>query len=64
MKSSGDFLYISVGGSAASKNARILCWNGIGWHHMHKHGTADKIIEWIDIGTENDGNQGSTLLPG
>ena len=55
MKSSGDFLYISVGGSAASRNARLLCWNGNGWHHMHKHGTANKIIEWIDIGTEDDG---------
>jgi len=55
MKSSGDFLYISVGGSAANRNARLLCWNGNGWHHMHKHGTANKIIEWIDIGTEDDG---------
>ena len=56
MKSSGDFLYISVGGGATSgKIARLLCWNGNGWHHMHKHSAANKIIEWIDVGTENDG---------
>ena len=56
MKSSGDFLYISVGGGATSgKIARLLCWNGFGWHHLHKHSAANKIIEWIDIGTEDDG---------
>jgi hypothetical protein len=55
MKSSGDFLYISVGGGAASRNARVMCWNGKGWHSMTKHGTANQPIEWIDVGTEDDG---------
>jgi hypothetical protein len=55
MKSSGDFLYISVGGGAASRNARVMCWNGKGWHSMTKHGTVSQPIEWIDVGTEDDG---------
>ena len=55
MKSSGDFLYISVGGGAANRNARVMCWNGKGWHHMTKNGTADQVIDWIDVGTEDDG---------
>ena len=54
MKSSGDFLYISVGGGAASRFARILCWNGGGWHHMTKHTTQNLPIEWIDVGSEDD----------
>ena len=55
MKSAGDQLFISVGGGAASRNARILAWNGNGWHHMHKNGTANQKIEWIDVGSGDDG---------
>ena len=55
MKSSGDFLYISVGGGAANRNARLCAWNQKGWHSMTKNATADQVIDWIDVGTEDDG---------
>ena len=55
MKSAGDFLFASVGGNKASRNGRLICWNGNGWHHMTKYTTANKPIEWIDIGTGDDG---------
>tara|TARA_R100000008_G_scaffold26891_1_gene14797 strand:+ start:21812 stop:24484 length:2673 start_codon:yes stop_codon:yes gene_type:complete len=55
MKSSGDQLFISLGGGAANRNARILAWNGKGWHHMYKNTTADQPIDWIDVGSGDDG---------
>ena len=54
MKSSGDFLYISVGGGDTNRNARVMCWNGKGWHSMTKNATANQVIDWIDVGTEDD----------
>ena len=55
MKSTGDQLFISVGGGAASRNARILCWNSTGWHHMTKFGTANNKINWMTVGSGADG---------
>ena len=57
MKSAGDFLFISVGGhdGTTDRFSRILCHNGLGWHHMTEYGTADKPIEWIDVGSGDDG---------
>ena len=54
MKSTGNFLFISVGGGAASRNARVLCHNGKGWHSMVRHGTANKEIQWIDVSADDD----------
>jgi len=55
MKSTGEFLFISVGGGAASRNARILAWNGKGWHHMAKDSTANQAAGWLDFSAEDDG---------
>jgi len=55
MKSTGDQLFISVGGGAASRNARILAWNGKGWHHMTKFTTANNKINWMTVGSGDDG---------
>ena len=55
MKSAGDQLLIAVGGGAASRNARVLAWNGFGWHNMTKFGTANQKIDWLDIGSGDDG---------
>ena len=55
MKSSGDQLFIAVGGGAASRNARVLAWNGNGWHHMYKNGSANQKIDWIDVASGDDG---------
>ena len=52
--SSGQMLYMSLGGHASSRNARILCHNGTGWHHMYRHGTANVAVEWIDISSRDD----------
>ena len=54
MKSVGNFLFISVGGGAANRKARILCHNGIGWHHMHQDGTANQAAGWFDISNYDD----------
>jgi hypothetical protein len=60
MQSSGDFLYMSVGGetgdvSPTARHSRVVCFNGKGWHSVYKHGIANKQIHWLDVGTENDG---------
>ena len=55
MKSSGDQLFISLGGGAANRNARILAWNGKGWHHMYKNASANQKIDWMDVGSGDDG---------
>ena len=55
MKSTGDFLYMSVGGHSGSTKSRVLAHNGLGWHHMTQHGTANQPIEWIDFSGDDDG---------
>lgn len=55
MKSINNFLFISIGGGAANRQARVLCHNGLGWHHMRQHGTANQKIEWIDVNSDDDG---------
>ena len=57
MVSAGDFLFASVGGNddSPARYARVICWNGFGWHHMTKHATANQPIDWIDVGTGDDG---------
>jgi hypothetical protein len=54
MKSVGDFLFMTVGGGKASRNARVLCHNGRGWHSMRQHGTANQKIEWLDFSSDDD----------
>ena len=55
MKSTGDQLFISIGGGAASRKARILSWSNTGWHHMTRNTTANQKIEWLDVGSGDDG---------
>ena len=60
--SAGEFLFASVGGGAASRNARILCWNNKGWHHMARSATADREIQWMHVSTADDGTSSTPLL--
>jgi len=55
MKSTGDQLFISVGGGAADRKARILSWSNTGWHHMTRNTTANQRIDWLDVGSGDDG---------
>ena len=55
MKSSGDLLFIAVGGGAGSRNGRILCWNGSGWHSAVKDTTANQQMQWCEVGSGDDG---------
>ena len=61
MEATENFLYISVGGEAASRNSRILCYTGKDdngkpqWHHMYRHGTANLEIQWIAYSSRDDG---------
>jgi hypothetical protein len=57
MKSSQGFMYVSIGGGKSGRNARILCHNGKGWHSMRRHGTENQKIEWIDVSSDDDGNE-------
>ncbi len=57
MYSSGGFMYATVGGGAASRQARIVCHNGSGWHSMHRHVVADQEIEPIYVSGEDDGSE-------
>ena len=58
----GDFLFASVGGGAANRNARIVCWNGNGWHHIARSSTANKEIQWMHVSSADDGAIGTPLL--
>ena len=60
--SAGDFLFASVGGGAADRNARIVCWNNKGWHHIARSATANREIQWMDISSADDGAIGTPLL--
>ena len=55
MRSTGDQLFIAIGGGASSRKARILAWNGTGWHHMYRNTQADEKIDWIDVDSGDDG---------
>jgi len=59
MQSSSDQLFIAVGGGtvggSTGKKGRILAWNGFGWHHMTKNSTADYPMQWLHVGSGDDG---------
>jgi len=54
MESVGEYLFISVGGGKASRNARIFLHNGEGWHTVRKHGTANVEFNWIGYSGEDN----------
>ena len=58
MQSSGDQLFIAVGGGtvggSTGRKGRILAWNGFGWHHMTKHASADQPMQWLHVGSGDD----------
>jgi|TARA_R100000501_G_C2623284_1_gene116422 hypothetical protein len=49
MFASNTQLYIAVGGDAADRKARIMAWNGTGWHTVYQHATANQKILWIHV---------------
>ena len=52
MRSQGPFLFASVGGAAASRNAYILAITGAkgdGWQCVQQHGTANDPMPWLDF---------------
>lgn len=56
MYSSGGFLYASIGGGKAARQARLVAHNGSGWHSMHRHVLANqKIGPVIYVSGEDDG---------
>ena len=57
MKSSGKYLFVSMGGGAASRKGRVMVHNGQGWHTARQNGTADQEIQWIDVSPDDDGTQ-------
>lgn len=52
--SRGRYLYASQGGGKASRNARVWCHTGSGWHTVVKHSTANQKIEWINVTSDDD----------
>jgi hypothetical protein len=62
MQSAGEYMFATVGGGAASRNARVICWNGKGWHHMARFVTAEKEIQWMHISNLDDGAEGTPML--
>lgn len=55
LAATGQFLFASVGGGAASRNGRVLCHNGKGWHHLYRNGTANQQVQWIAVSGNDDG---------
>jgi hypothetical protein len=50
LKPAGRFLYMSVGGHAASRQARIMCYADEGWHPgIYQNASADQEIEWLEF---------------
>lgn len=56
-QSSAGFMYATMGGGAASRQTRIVCHNGSGFHSMHRHVVADQEIEPIYVSAEDDGTE-------
>jgi hypothetical protein len=54
MVSAGGMVWISVGGAAGGRHARIMCHNGKGWHVMRRHGTQTLPILWMGASSEDD----------
>lgn len=54
LHSVGKFLFGSVGGGKAGRNARVLCHNGLGWHSMFRNATANEVIPWIGYADDDD----------
>ena len=55
MVSAGGFLFASVGGEASSRNSRVICHNGKGWHSIARDSTGAREIQWIDVSARDDG---------
>lgn len=63
MKVANDMLFACVGGGKAERQARVLCHvtdpitGDAGWHHMFQNGTANQLLEWMDISADDDDTQ-------
>lgn len=64
MAGSSQWLFYPYGGHAASRQASVFAWNGMGTrveldgcghHHMTQHGTANRKIDWIALSERDDG---------
>ena len=55
MVPASGMVYASAGGGAASRQGRVWCHNGRGWHSMREHGTANRKIQWIAASADDDG---------
>ena len=62
MQSAGEYMFATVGGGAASRNARVICWNGKGWHHMARSSNPNRKIQWMHISNLDDGAEGTPVL--
>lgn len=57
LKSSGQFLYASVGGKVTERKGRVICWDGRAWHSMFQNGTENEEMQWIEVSSESDGTE-------
>lgn len=48
---SSQWLFASYSGSGAATKARLLAWDGIGWHSYFKNGTVNQEIDWMLVST-------------
>jgi hypothetical protein len=54
LQSAGVFLYGLVGGTAANRNARVICHNGRGWHSFNREDTADSTPTFLGVGLNDE----------
>ena len=47
MTFSNLWLFVAVGGGAALKYARVWAYDGIGWHCVYRHATANQTIKYL-----------------
>ena len=56
MKNAHGFMYMTVGGGAASRQGGVFCHNGFGWSNIYEREIANVKLEWMEISTA-DGTQ-------
>lgn len=56
MENSGGYMYVSLGGGASGRKARIIKHNGFGWVPVRKHDTENEKIEWLGVSSHDDDN--------
>jgi hypothetical protein len=50
-----QWLFVAWGGSEANRNGRILAFDGVGWHTVHRNSTTNRRMYLVAVSSSDDG---------